>query len=145
MLTAVAAVLTAVAMAAAAGPKMLKFEVHGKVQGVWFRRSTREKADELACFGWVQNTARGTVVGEARCGKRAGPRLQQWLERGPEMATVERAHFHVYPDTKIKLHFSDFAILEDERRTAALARSGATCPGAAGQLPGPQMASPLLF
>ena len=94
-----------------------RFEIHGTVQGVWFRKSTQEKADELACFGWVQNTASNTVVGEARCGKRAGPRLQKWLEQGPSSATVTRAHVKVYEDTKIKLHFSDFAILDDERKT----------------------------
>ena len=94
-----------------------RFEIHGNVQGVWFRKSTQEKADELACFGWVQNTAANTVVGEARCGKRAGPQLQQWLEHGPSSASVSRADFKVYKDTKIKLHFSDFAILDDERST----------------------------
>lgn len=94
-----------------------RFEVHGKVQGVWFRKSTQKKADDLACFGWVQNTERGTVVGEARCNKAAGPKLQHWLESGPELARVDRLHVHVYPDTKIRLHFSDFSILPNERHT----------------------------
>lgn len=94
-----------------------RFEVHGRVQGVWFRRSTQRQADELACFGWVQNTARGTVVGEARCGKLAGKKMREWLKHGPELAEVERLEIKTYEDTKIKLHFSDFAILEDERRT----------------------------
>jgi len=41
-----------------------KFEVSGRVQGVFFRKSTKEKADELGIWGWVRNTARGTVEGE---------------------------------------------------------------------------------
>ena len=41
-----------------------KFEVYGKVQGVFFRKSTKQKADELGIWGWVRNTARGTVEGE---------------------------------------------------------------------------------
>ena len=94
-----------------------RFEIHGTVQGVWFRKSTMEKADEYACFGWVQNTVTNTVVGEARCGKKVGPKFQQWLTHGPSSATVTRAHFKVYEDTKIKLHFSDFAILDDARKT----------------------------
>ena len=94
-----------------------RFEIHGTVQGVWFRKSTQEKADELACFGWVQNTRTNTVVGEARCGKRAGKIFQEWFNTGPATATVERSHIKVYKDTKIKLHFSDFAILEDTRQT----------------------------
>lgn len=94
-----------------------RFEIHGIVQGVWFRKSTQEKADELACFGWVQNTKSNTVVGEARCGKRMGPKFQEWLNHGPTSATVTRANIKVYEDTKIKLHFSDFAILNDDRKT----------------------------
>jgi len=41
-----------------------KFEVSGRVQGVFFRKSTKERADELGIWGWVRNTARGTVEGE---------------------------------------------------------------------------------
>ena len=41
-----------------------KFEVSGRVQGVFFRKSTKQKADELGIWGWVRNTARGTVEGE---------------------------------------------------------------------------------
>ena len=45
----------------------ISYEVFGKVQGVWFRKYTKKKADLLKIRGWVQNTAKGTVVGEA-CG-----------------------------------------------------------------------------
>jgi len=34
---------------------------HGKVQGVFFRDSTREEAVRLGVTGWVKNTDRGTV------------------------------------------------------------------------------------
>jgi acylphosphatase len=34
---------------------------HGKVQGVFFRDSTREEAQRLGVTGWVKNTDRGTV------------------------------------------------------------------------------------
>ena len=34
---------------------------HGKVQGVFFRDSTREEAQRLGVTGWVKNTERGTV------------------------------------------------------------------------------------
>ena len=30
-------------------------QVKGKVQGVWFRAFTKEKAEELGLTGWVQN------------------------------------------------------------------------------------------
>lgn len=41
-----------------------EFEVFGKVQGVYFRKYTQNKANELGIFGWCKNTARNTVVGE---------------------------------------------------------------------------------
>jgi acylphosphatase len=41
------------------------FEVSGKVQGVFFRKHAAEQAARLGLTGWVQNTQRGTVVGEA--------------------------------------------------------------------------------
>ena len=57
----------------------IRYEVFGRVQGVWFRKTTQEMADKLACFGWVQNTIRGTVVGEARCSKVNGPKFEKYL------------------------------------------------------------------
>lgn len=41
------------------------FEIKGKVQGVFFRKHTKAKADELGVCGWVRNTKRGTVEGAA--------------------------------------------------------------------------------
>ena len=36
-------------------------QVKGKVQGVWFRAFTKEKAEELGLTGWVQNQPEGSV------------------------------------------------------------------------------------
>lgn len=35
--------------------KILQIDVFGKVQGVWFRKYTKQKADELKIKGTVQN------------------------------------------------------------------------------------------
>lgn len=43
----------------------VRFEVHGRVQGVFFRRSTQEEAERLQIKGWARNTPRQTVEGEA--------------------------------------------------------------------------------
>jgi len=42
---------------------MVQFEVFGKVQGVFFRKYTKEKADSLGIRGYVFNHDSGTVQG----------------------------------------------------------------------------------
>lgn len=41
--------------------KTLRIRVTGKVQGVWYRQHTREKALELGLSGWVCNEKDGSV------------------------------------------------------------------------------------
>ncbi|VWU50464.1 acylphosphatase, putative [Hepatocystis sp. ex Piliocolobus tephrosceles] len=41
------------------------FEVFGKVQGVFFRKYTKQEATKLNIKGYVQNTTRNTVIGRA--------------------------------------------------------------------------------
>ncbi|MCS5639818.1 MAG: acylphosphatase, partial [Candidatus Marinimicrobia bacterium] len=36
--------------------------IAGRVQGVWFRKYTQNKARELGLTGWVCNEANGTVA-----------------------------------------------------------------------------------
>ena len=90
-----------------------RFEVEGDVRGGI--SSCGKGGGSL--FGWIQNTARGTVVGEARCSKKGGPDMEARIRKGPSSASVREAHIKVYHDTKIKLHFPDFVVLPDERVT----------------------------
>ncbi|MBT8108852.1 MAG: acylphosphatase [Gammaproteobacteria bacterium] len=64
------------------------FTVHGRVQGVWFRDSTRREAERLGIAGYAINLPDGNVEVLA-CGEPAALReLQAWLHRGPPMAQV---------------------------------------------------------
>ena len=45
--------------------RYISFRVTGKVQGVWFRVYTRDKALLLNVTGWVKNNDDGSVSGEA--------------------------------------------------------------------------------
>ena len=47
----------------------LRYEIFGKVQGVFFRKYTKEKADTLGLVGYVLNTPQNTVKGEAQGSK----------------------------------------------------------------------------
>jgi acylphosphatase len=64
------------------------FRVDGKVQGVWFRQSTMNKAKELGLTGFVQNESGGSVYVEAEGEKKNLIALISWCLDGPEQANV---------------------------------------------------------
>lgn len=57
----------------------MQFEVHGKVQGVFFRKYTKIEADKLGVKGWCLNTERGTVTGDAVGSASAIAQFKHWL------------------------------------------------------------------
>lgn len=62
--------------------------VSGRVQGVYFRASTREQATALGVNGYARNLSDGAVEVMA-CGDRAAvDRLRDWLRVGPPQARV---------------------------------------------------------
>ena len=94
-----------------------RFEVSGDVMGTGFHSAAVAKADELGCFGWIQDSEAMTVVGEARCAKTLAPQMKEFLYTGGVKSTVDDVHVYDYPDTKIKLHFSHFKSLPEDRIT----------------------------
>ena len=73
-----------------ASKKHITIRVHGRVQGVFFRASTQEKAQELGLAGFVQNQPDGTVYLEAEGDTEALKKLEQWVRQGPRHARVEK-------------------------------------------------------
>jgi acylphosphatase len=63
--------------------------VSGLVQGVFFRESTRRRADTLGITGWVRNNPDGTVEAVFEGYPRQVDELVQWCHRGPPGAEVE--------------------------------------------------------
>ena len=62
--------------------------VHGRVQGVYFRASTRDRARHLGLAGWVRNCADGSVelIAEGETAKLE--QLVTWCHSGPRGAVV---------------------------------------------------------
>eukprot|EP01041_Mallomonas_annulata_P004073 gene4073-8103_t len=85
-----------------------------------FTEAVQKQADVMGCFGWVQRSNKGTFVGEARCTKAQGPKFQSWLAQGPQGSNIANIEVHVYDDTKIRLHFAYFKILDETRDTCFL-------------------------
>jgi len=66
-----------------------RFIVRGKVQGVWFRASTREQAQRLGLAGHAANLADGSVEVLAAGDPTAIEALERWLHDGPPLARVD--------------------------------------------------------
>ncbi len=64
------------------------FTVRGRVQGVWFRDSTRREAERLGISGHAVNLADGGVEVLASGSAEALDTLATWLRRGPPLAAV---------------------------------------------------------
>ena len=64
--------------------------VTGKVQGVFFRATTKAKADELGIRGFVRNQPDGRVYIEAEGDPGVLSAFESWCKKGPPRARVER-------------------------------------------------------
>ena len=70
------------------------FKIHvlvsGNVQGVWFRISTQDKANELGLTGWVKNLFSNAVEIIAEGDMETLAELTGWLQTGPPNAKVKK-------------------------------------------------------
>jgi acylphosphatase len=64
--------------------------VHGRVQGVFFRDTTRRLAVEHRVAGWVRNRRDGTVEAVFEGEQDSVEALVRFCERGPAGASVSR-------------------------------------------------------
>jgi acylphosphatase len=67
----------------------LRCHVSGRVQGVWYRASTQQRARELGLEGYARNLSDGRVEVLA-CGEHeALASLERWMWQGPPAAKVD--------------------------------------------------------
>ena len=64
--------------------------INGKVQGVFFRAHTQEKAKEFGITGWVANEADGTVSVVAEGSENKINNFVDWCHSGPSTSEVEK-------------------------------------------------------
>ena len=67
-----------------------KVKVSGKVQGVFFRASTKEAADRFGINGFVRNEPDGSVYIEAEGEEEKLKQFMEWCRVGPPRARVEK-------------------------------------------------------
>lgn len=89
----------------------MKSSVHvimsGRVQGVWFRASTKQKAEQLGLTGWVRNTYDGDVEAVFEGDEHQIQEMLEWCHRGPQLAKVENVEVKAQESTN---GFEDFSI-----------------------------------
>jgi acylphosphatase len=64
--------------------------VHGRVQGVFFRDTTRRRAQSRGVAGWVRNNPDGSVEAVFEGQDDAVDSMVRWSHEGPRGAVVER-------------------------------------------------------
>ena len=89
----------------------MKSNVHviisGQVQGVWYRASTKQKAEQLGLLGWVRNTTDGCVEAVFEGEKEQVDRMIDWCYQGPPYAKVEKVEVE---NQSVTNSFEDFSI-----------------------------------
>jgi acylphosphatase len=69
--------------------KMAHVLISGRVQGVFFRVSTKEVANNLNLSGWIKNTSTGEVDAYFVGSEKNIKTILTWCHKGPEHAKVE--------------------------------------------------------
>ncbi len=87
--------------------KRVRCVVYGRVQGVFFRGTTLEKAKEYGLVGWVRNNPDGTVEAIFEGEEQAIEKMLQWCRKGPPLAQV--TDMNVVEEPYVG-EFSDFNI-----------------------------------
>ncbi|HKR72591.1 MAG TPA: acylphosphatase [Candidatus Nitrosocosmicus sp.] len=83
--------------------------VSGKVQGVYYRQNTLQKAQELCIVGWVRNLSDGRVESVMEGSKVNIDKMLAWCKQGPLDAKVEEVKII---DEEFKNEFLTFDIIK---------------------------------
>ena len=79
-------------------PVRARVLVSGRVQGVWFRESTRERASALGLTGWVRNLRDGRVEALLEGDRQSVDAALDFLREGPPHAHVISAEIVDYQE-----------------------------------------------
>ncbi|PSO44411.1 MAG: acylphosphatase, partial [Parcubacteria group bacterium QH_9_35_7] len=68
--------------------KHYKIIISGRVQGVFYRKNTKQKAQKLGLTGYVKNMPDGTVKIEVEGEEEKLEKLTEWCHQGSPAANV---------------------------------------------------------
>jgi acylphosphatase len=70
--------------------RRVRVRLSGRVQGVFFRASCAERADDLGLGGWIRNVPGGGVEAVFEGTESAVAQMVSWCREGPPLARVDR-------------------------------------------------------
>lgn len=83
--------------------KLIKINVFGLVQGVFFRYTTRKVARKLGLTGFVKNMPDGSVYIEAEGSEEKLNELIKFAKKGPKYARVDNIEYEFFdPEYRFK-------------------------------------------
>ena len=89
--------------------KHWNIKITGRVQGVFFRASTKAVADQLGVKGFVTNMSDGSVYMEVEGDKFGLESMLEFCHEGPEHAEVTKVEFEQTDDLK---GFQNFNVIK---------------------------------
>lgn len=93
-----------------AQPVRVHILIKGRVQGVFFRENTKQKARELGLTGWVRNLDSNDVEAVIEGPKEQIEKLVDWIKEGPALAKVDGAEVAW---SECKDEFNEFVVRHD--------------------------------
>lgn len=88
--------------------RRVSLRIKGRVQGVFFRESARQRAFQLGVRGWVKNLPDGDVAALAEGPRGQVDELVDWCRKGPPAARVEQV---LVQDEEPRGDLSPFAVV----------------------------------
>ena len=87
--------------------KTVKVVIHGRVQGVWFRATTKSQAEKQGVHGWVRNTDDGKVEAVFQGDDEVVDGMVDWCHQGSSLSKVAKIESTVIDTDEI---FDDFHV-----------------------------------
>ena len=81
--------------------------ISGRVQGVFYRASAKEKAEELGLTGWVRNKSDGTVEACFEGEENKVKDMIKWCHQGPRFSKVKNVEVVFKDDLN---HYKNFNV-----------------------------------
>ena len=93
----------------------VEFTIYGKVQQVFFRKCTQEKAVSLGLVGWCKNEPNKTVIGVIQGDSENITKMKTWLQtEGSPASRIDKCIF-TKEDSIPEVKFKEFSIIRKSK------------------------------